>query len=107
MPSIQHHQHHLPLGGGWNDHRRWSLPQFLSGSARADSPGSDRLSFRQAVTDGIKHGRKIGDYAFNPFLRPVQGAERMATRPEEGSGGDDGSTTETAKIEGEGSVPQV
>jgi hypothetical protein len=29
------------------------------------------LHFRKAVTDGIEHGRKIGDYTVNHYLRPA------------------------------------
>jgi hypothetical protein len=48
---------------------------FGSFSHAAEENGLSRIyigfHFRKAVTDGIKHGRKIGAWAFNHFLRPA------------------------------------
>ncbi len=49
---------------------------FTTFSQAADENGVSRIyvgyHFRNAVTEGIQHGRKIGNRAFNRYLRPVQ-----------------------------------
>lgn len=49
---------------------------FGSFSQAAEENGLSRIligfHFRKAVTDGIKHGRKIGNWTFNHFLKPVR-----------------------------------
>jgi hypothetical protein len=48
---------------------------YSSFSQAADENGLSRIlvgfHFRKAVTEGIEHGRKIGNGAFNHYLRPV------------------------------------
>jgi hypothetical protein len=66
----------LPEGSGWNDPS--SVRRFYSSfSEAAQENGVSRIyigfHFRKAVTEGIKHGRKIANHAFNHYLRPVHG----------------------------------
>jgi hypothetical protein len=52
------------------------LRSFASFSEAAEENGLSRIlvgfHFRQAVEEGIAHGRKIGDHAVNVFLRPLK-----------------------------------
>lgn len=67
----------IPAGSTCNDASpAWRF--FTSFSDAAEENGLSRIligfHFRKAVTEGIEHGRKIADYAFNHFLRPAHGA---------------------------------
>jgi hypothetical protein len=48
---------------------------YTSFTEAAEENGLSRIlvgfHFRKAVTEGIEHGRKVGDRAVNHFLRPV------------------------------------
>jgi hypothetical protein len=52
------------------------LRPFSSFTQAADENGVSRIyvgfHFRKAVEAGIKHGRKIGKYTVEHFLKPVQ-----------------------------------
>ncbi len=64
----------LPAGSTCNDASPVTR-SYSSFSQAADENGLSRIlvgyHFRDAVTTGIKHGRKIGNRAVNRFLRPV------------------------------------
>jgi hypothetical protein len=49
---------------------------FESFSQAAEENGLSRIligfHFRKAVTDGIQHGRKIGNWTISHFLKPVR-----------------------------------
>jgi hypothetical protein len=64
----------LPSGSTCNDSSP-VLRQYTSLSQAADENGLSRIlvgfHFRNAVEDGIKHGRKIGDRAVNHFMQPT------------------------------------
>jgi hypothetical protein len=64
----------LPAGSTCNDPSP-VLRSFASFTEAADENGLSRIlvgfHFRKAVTEGIEHGRRIGDRAVNRFLRPV------------------------------------
>ena len=49
---------------------------FTTFSQAAEENGVSRIyvgyHFRNAVTEGIQHGRRIGDRAFNRYLRPAR-----------------------------------
>jgi hypothetical protein len=65
----------LPVGTRCTD----AVPvfrSFTSFSQAADENGLSRIlvgfHFRQAVAEGLKHGRQIGKRAVNLFLQPVR-----------------------------------
>ena len=64
----------LPAGSTCNDASSVTR-SFTSFSQAADENGLSRIlvgfHFRNAVEDGIEHGRRIGNRAVNLFLRPV------------------------------------
>lgn len=67
----------LPSGSRCND----ASPVYRSYAGFSQAALENGLSriyvgfhFRRAVTEGIEHGRKIGHWAFQNFLRPVQGS---------------------------------
>ena len=53
-----------------------AMRAFTSFSEAAVENGNSRIyigfHFRHAVTEGIKLGSKVGNVAFNHYLRPVQ-----------------------------------
>lgn len=65
----------LPAGSRCDDPTA-VFRSFMSFSHAAEENGLSRIlvgfHFRNAVEEGIKHGRKIGQRAANVFLRPVQ-----------------------------------
>ena len=65
----------MPAGSNCNDPSPVTR-SYTSFSQAADENGLSRIlvgiHFRNAVTAGIEHGRKIGDHAVNVYLRPVQ-----------------------------------
>jgi PAP2 superfamily len=66
----------LPAGSKCNDPSP-VYRSYASFSQAALENGLSRIyvgfHFRRAVTEGIEHGRKIGHWAFQHFLRPVHG----------------------------------
>jgi PAP2 superfamily len=64
----------LPAGGRCNDPSAVTR-SYTSFTEAAEENGLSRIlvgyHFRKAVTEGIEHGRKIGNRAVNRFLRPV------------------------------------
>jgi len=64
----------LPAGSTCNDSSP-VLRQFTTFSEAAEENGLSRIlvgfHFRNAVEDGIRHGRKIANRAVTHFLRPV------------------------------------
>lgn len=64
----------LPTGGNCGDPSP-VLRSYRSFSEAADENGHSRIligfHFRKAVTEGVEHGRKIGNRAVNHFLRPL------------------------------------
>ena len=65
----------LPAGQTCSDASP-TLRHFTSFSQAADENALSRIyvgfHFRNAVETGTRHGEKIGDWAFNHFLRPVK-----------------------------------
>lgn len=66
----------LPAGSTCNDATP-VLRSFTSFSQAANENGLSRIlvgfHFRDAVNEGIKHGRKIGGHAVDRYLKPVHG----------------------------------
>jgi hypothetical protein len=65
----------LPAGSNCNDPSPVTR-SYTSFSQAADENGLSRIlvgiHFRKAVTEGIEHGRKIGDQAVNDYLQPAE-----------------------------------